>query len=105
MNDQRLSESPVSPAEENFRVGRVVVTKAAQGAVDQDNDCIDYYVASHMIGDWGMVDDEQWEVNNAAVVAGHGEVRSLSTTSTGAWIEVVTNADWSQTVVRREGEA
>lgn len=104
MNDQRLLQSPVRPADGNFTLGKVVITKAARLSVDRDNDCIACFWSAHLVGDWGEVDDEQWEANNAAVVAGRGEVQSLFATSTGEWIEIVTNADWTQTVVRGQGE-
>jgi hypothetical protein len=76
-----------------FPIGRLLATPAALALK------IDFlpYIRRHICGDWGVVSEEDWEANEAALEQG---LRLLSVYSEGGkkfWI--ITEADRSATTV------
>lgn len=81
-------------AKPKFPLGQVVSTP---GALEALNDCGQTpfeFLSKHLAGDWGIVDDEDKQANDDALI--HGErLLSAYLTSKGTKIWVITEADRS----------
>lgn len=77
-----------------FDPGQLVLTKRALGALTQD-DVLDALVR-HLAGDWGDLDELDWQQNETAVNDG-GRILSSFRTRSGRTFWVITEADRSAT--------
>lgn len=83
-----------TPTTERFEIGMIVVTRGAASHVPYD----DFFRAlvRHMSGDWGNLDEHDWEANDAAVREG-GRILSRYVTRRGVVFWVITEHDRSTT--------
>lgn len=81
-----------------FTLGRSVVTPGAERALmDSEENCY-WFLARHMIGDWGDLDPEDVQTNEDAVKCGL-RILSAYKTSKGVKIWVITESDRSVTTI------
>lgn len=79
-------------------LGRVVGTPAALDALAQSGDSAAALVRRHVTGDFGTVDKEDWQANDAAIANGDRVFSAyLLKDQTKIW--VITEADRSSTCV------
>lgn len=79
-----------------FRPGKIVATPGALEALNDSGQTPFEFLGRHLSGDWGMVDDEDKQANDDALI--HGErLLSAYLTSKGVKIWVITEADRSST--------
>jgi hypothetical protein len=86
-----------------FSLGRLVATPGALEALARSGQSPDFFLEKHLRGDWGEVDDEDWKLNDQALVDG-SRLLSAYTTLKGVRLWVVTEADRSSTCVLRPEE-
>lgn len=79
-----------------FRPGKIVSTPAAIAALNESGQTPFDFLSRHLAGDWGIVDDEDKQANDDALI--HGErLLSAYLTSKGVKIWVITEADRTST--------
>ena len=54
-----------------FPLGRLAATPGVLEALEASGQEPGFFIARHLAGDWGCVDEEDWRLNNLALV--HGE--------------------------------
>jgi len=74
-----------------FSLGRIVSTPGALHALHDAGHQPDEFLARHVTGDWGDLDDEDRSLNNAAVIDG-SRILSAYKTRKGERIWVITEA-------------
>lgn len=79
-----------------FNLGKVVSTPGALDALERAGTPAWELLAKHGRGDWGIVDDEDKQANDAAVSEG-SRILSAYRVNTGEKIWVITEADRSST--------
>jgi hypothetical protein len=81
-----------------FPVGQVVATPAAIEAMQESGQTPGFFLSRHATGDWGMVDREDWQLNDEALKDG---TRLLSAYKTlrGVKLWIITEADRSLTTL------
>ena len=82
------------------RVGNVVVT---QGALDLDPDEVFEALLRHMCGDWGTVDEEDWNANDESLKFA-ARILSAYVDRRGEKFWIITEADRSATTILRPEE-
>ena len=80
-----------------FELGRIIITPAAKAVIPAAE--IMRAFGRHVSGDWGDISDDDWEINNGAVIHESGLIHSIykSRGETKFW--VITKADSSATTV------
>ncbi len=81
-----------------FRLGRIVITPAAIEAFEQALDEPWKYINLHSHGHWGLVGEEDWKANDAALLEGL-RILSIYKINSGERVWVITEADRSSTCV------
>lgn len=93
-----MTVAAVCPPGDRFRLGRLVMTRGAEQALEVAGDDPFTFLSRHASGDWGELCDEDKATNERAV--DHG-LRILSAYRTGKderlW--VITEADRSATTI------
>ena len=81
-----------------FSLGKVVATPGALAAIEQAGQTPATFLDRHAKGDWGVVDGDDWVLNDEALEDG---TRLLSAYRTGddVRIWVITEADRSSTCI------
>ena len=74
-----------------FSLGRIVATPGALHALHDAGQSVGEFLARHVTGDWGDLDDEDRNLNNAAVIDG-SRILSAYTTRKRERIWVITEA-------------
>jgi hypothetical protein len=77
-----------------FPLGQIVATPAALEAIQEAGQTPDFFLAKHVQGDWGEVDDEDKRANEEALVSGE-RLLSAYRTLKNERIWVITEADRS----------
>jgi hypothetical protein len=79
-----------------FPLGKIVSTPGALDALNESGQTPFELLSRHLAGDWGIVDDEDKQANDDALI--HGE-RLLSAyhTTKGVKLWIITEADRSST--------
>ena len=96
--------APASSAKPRFQLGQIVATPGALSAIADAGQQPAEFLARHVMGDWGELDDDDKNSNDAAI-AHEGDVdqqdRLLSAyrTSKGVKIWVITERDRSVTTL------
>jgi len=81
-----------------FPLGRVVATPDALDALAEAGQSHSFFLARHVQGDWGDVDDEDKAANDQALVIGERLLSSYQTLK-GVKLWIITEADRSSTCV------
>ncbi len=89
---------PDNPPEPRFSLGLVVATPGALAALEEAGDDSFYYLARHVMGNWGEVCEEDGEANDRALSEGT-RILSAFRTSRGVRLWIVTEADRSATTL------
>ena len=74
-----------------FSLGRIVATPGALHALHEAGQSADEFLARHVTGDWGDLDEEDQSLNNAALIDG-SRILSAYQTRKGERIWVITEA-------------
>jgi hypothetical protein len=74
-----------------FGLGRIVATHGALAALKDASQAADEFLARHVTGDWGDLDDEDGQTNDAALING-SRILSAYQTRKGVRIWVITEA-------------
>jgi len=95
-------DSEKQPGEETGKeavdlpLGQIVSTPGALAAFQEANVHPYFLLARHQHGDWGELDEEDWQLNDAAVEDG-SRILSAYVLSTGIKIWIITEWDRSAT--------
>jgi hypothetical protein len=81
---------------QKFALGQLAATPGALEALEVSGQTPDYFLARHVAGDWGDVDEEAWALNDQSLLD-DSRVLSTYTLRTGVTIWVLTEADRSVT--------
>ena len=79
-----------------FHPGTIVATPAALAALQDSGENAVHFLARHLRGDWGTVDNGDRAANDHAVQSG-GRILSAYTLQTGVTLWIITEADRSST--------
>lgn len=82
-----------------LELGQVVATKGAIGAFDDCGENPVTYLTRHAMGDWGVVDKEDSEANDAAVKEGARVLSAYVLPRTNVKVWIITEWDRSVTTV------
>ena len=83
---------------ERFRLGQIVATPDALQALAEAGNNPMMFIARHVTGDWGDLDEHDRQENEFSVL--HGlRILSAYTLSTGVRIWIITEADRSATTL------
>ena len=74
-----------------FPLGQIVATPGALEALQQSGEAPAAFIARHVGGDWGLICDEDKQLNNDALIDG-SRLLSAYRTSTGTKIWIITEA-------------
>ena len=74
-----------------FKPGQVLATPGALEVLEQAGQSVWVYLSRHLVGDWGVVDDDDKEANNEALKDG-SRLLSAYILPTGLKIWVITEA-------------
>jgi hypothetical protein len=85
-------------AEEKFQPGRIVATPGALAAWEASGEAPFGYLARHIAGDWGDVDEDDHRENELSLIHGF-RLLSAYTLKSGTKIWIITEADRSVTTV------
>ena len=85
-------------AEEKFQPGRTVATPGALAALEASGEAPVGYLARHIAGDWGDVDEHDRRENELSLTHGF-RLLSAYTLNSGTKIWIITEADRSATTV------
>ena len=81
-----------------FALGSVVATPGAIEAMAESGQSPEFFLQRHASGDWGQVDQEDWQLNDEAVKEGT-RLLSAYTTLKGRKLWVITEHDRSSTTI------
>lgn len=81
-----------------FRLGQVVATPGALEALQEAGQQPWEFLVRHVVGDWGQIDQEDWQLNDASLQDG-SRVLSAYRTSKNVKLWVITEADRSSTTI------
>ena len=82
----------MSPNEtKKFSLGRIVATPGALEALEDAGQEAGEFLARHVTGDWGVLDDEDRQANDAALIDG-SRLLSAYQTRKGEKIWIITEA-------------
>jgi hypothetical protein len=74
-----------------FPLGQVVATPAAIEAMNESGQTAEFFLDQHRAGNWGVVDAEDWQWNNQALVDG-SRILSVYRTLKGKTLWIITEA-------------
>ena len=81
-----------------FPLGRIFATPGALQALQEAGEDAITFIARHVRGDWGDLDDHDCRENDLSVAQGF-RILSAYTLSTGARLWIITEADRSSTTI------
>ncbi len=82
----------MSPNEtKKFSLGRIVATPGALHALQSSGQAADEFLARHVTGDWGNLDEEDRQTNDAALING-SRILSAYVTKKGERLWIITEA-------------
>jgi len=79
-----------------FHLGAVVATPGAIKVMEESGQTPDFFLDQHVSGNWGIVDQEDWKLNDQALKDGD-RLLSAFLTLRGEKLWVITEADRSST--------
>lgn len=80
-----------------FKLGRVVVTTGALGAIEKNSVDVSSLLQRHANGDWGCIPEEDRRENCLAVEKGYRVMSSYPLNEQGDKLWIITEADRSST--------
>jgi hypothetical protein len=98
INDSLVEGNTNKP---KFDPGKVVMTRGAMAMADQGCNLLGY-LARHLLGDWGDLEQEDWQENELSLSNGFRLLSSYNTDQGKLWI--ITEADRSVTTFLRPDE-
>ena len=75
-----------------FSPGEIAATPDALEAIGASGQTFEFFLERHLHADWGDVDEEDWKLNDAAVVDG-SRILSVYSTLKGVKIWIITEAN------------
>lgn len=84
--------------ETKFSLGKIVATPGAIEALNESGQTPEFFLEQHAAGDWGTVDDEDWQLNDQAFKEG-SRILSAYQTLKGTKIWIITEHDRSVTTI------
>lgn len=81
-----------------FPMGRTLATPGAHAALADAGEDAHSFLARHSKGDWGQVDEHDWQANDESLVQGL-RLLSVYQTKKGVKLWVITEADRSATTI------
>lgn len=88
---------------EKFKTGRVVTTRGVYDLMDMDPEFRDFVLRSyarHIMGDWGVLDPDDMQLNDEAIVNGDRIVSAYNYDGHPDWkIWIITEWDRSVTTI------
>ena len=81
-----------------FPLGQTVATPGALEALEESGQTPDFFLEQHARGVWGVVDQEDWALNDQAGTGGDRLVSAYKTLK-GKKLWVITEADRSATTI------
>lgn len=87
-----------------FQLGQVVITPGARDAIAESGQTPEFFLDRHANGDWGQVDQEDWQLNDQALKDGDRLLSAYATLKGGKKLWVITEADRSSTCILRPEE-
>ena len=81
-----------------FPLGQVVATPGALEALSESGQTPAFFLDQHASGSWGVVDEEDWRLNDEAIRQGD-RLLSAFVTLRGTKLWVLTEADRSVTTI------
>ena len=94
MNMSEVMRVPTS----KFPLGQVVATPGTIEAMEESGQSPSFFLGQHASGNWGVVDGEDWALNDQAVRDGD-RILSAYVTLKGKKLWVLTEADRSVTTI------
>ncbi len=83
--------------EPKFNLGRIVATPGALEALEESGQSPGDFLERHVQGDWGILDDEDKQLNDQSLIDGSRILSSYTTLKGNTKIWVITEADRSST--------
>jgi len=74
-----------------FSLGQVAATPGALEAMEEAGQTPDFFLARHVVGDWGEVSSDDWQLNDEALKDG-SRILSAYRTLKGKKLWVITEA-------------
>lgn len=81
-----------------FPLGQLVATPGALEALAESGQSPVVFLARHVSGNWGLVDEEDWRLNDEALRDG-ARLLSAYETERGVRLWIITEADRSATTI------
>lgn len=81
-----------------FSLGQIVATPGAIEVMQESGQTADFFLDQHRAGNWGIVDAEDWSLNDQALVDGD-RLLSAYMTLKGVKLWIITEHDRSVTTI------
>jgi hypothetical protein len=82
-----------------FPLGQLVATPGALAALEAAQTSVAELIGRHLTGDWGVVDREDWQANDRALLEGTRLLSAYELPHTGEKVWVITEWDRSGTTI------
>lgn len=86
-----------------FALGQIVATPGAIKSLERAQQLPQEFLSRHVTGDWGEVDEQDWQENEFSVTHGFRLLSSYHTTA-GEKLWVITEGDRSATTLLKPDE-
>ena len=80
-----------------FKLGQTVATPGALEALEESGQNPSDFLSRHVQGDWGILDDEDKQLNDQALIDGSRILSAYTTDKGNTKLWVITEADRSST--------
>jgi len=81
-----------------FPLGQIVATPGAIDALENSGQEASFFLDQHVVGNWGTVGRDDWQLNDEALISGE-RLLSVYKTLKNIRIWVITEADRSSTCI------
>ena len=81
-----------------FPIGQLAATPGATEAMQESGQTADFFLDQHVAGNWGIVDEGDWQLNDQALKDGDGLLSAYMTLK-GTKIWIITEHDRSVTTI------
>ena len=87
------------PRERRFATGQLVMTREVHDLIEQGRLDAACYIARHLKGDWGDVNDRDWQANDTALKRGDDRLFSSYDVAPDLTLWIITEWDRSATTL------